>query len=313
MADSLMEKASLTRFAWISIAAALATIVLKSVAYLMTGSVGLFSDAVESLVNLAGGIMALTMLKIAARPADDEHAYGHNKAEYFSSGVEGTLILLAAGSIAWAAYGRLLNPKPLEQVGAGLLVSLVASVINLATALVMIRVGRKRNSITLEANGHHLMTDVWTSVGVIAAIGAVAVTGWTRLDPIVALLVAANIVWTGVKIVRRSVAGLMDVALSANDIAAVKTIFAHYENEGIQFHALRTRQAGMRKFIAVDVLVPGAWSVQQGHDLLEKIEAEIRTSVAESSVFTHLEPIEDPLSYADQKLDRTNQSRPPQS
>lgn len=308
-----MEKVSLTRFAWISIAASLATIVLKSAAYLLTGSVGLFSDAVESLVNLAGGIMALTMLKIAARPADDEHAYGHNKAEYFSSGVEGTLILLAAGSIAWAAYGRLLNPKPLEQIGVGLLVSLAASVINLATALLMIRVGRKRNSITLEANGHHLMTDVWTSVGVIAAIGAVAITGWTRLDPIVAILVAINIVWTGVKIVRRSIAGLMDAALSAGDIASVKTIFGHYENEGIQFHALRTRQAGTRKFIAVDVLVPGAWSVQQGHDLLEKIEAEIRTAVAESSVFTHLEPIEDPLSYADQKLDRTNQSRPPQS
>ncbi|MFT3868698.1 MAG: cation diffusion facilitator family transporter [Nibricoccus sp.] len=306
-----MEKVSLTRFAWISIAASIATIVLKSTAYLLTGSVGLFSDAVESLVNLAGGVMALTMLKIAARPADDEHAYGHNKAEYFSSGVEGTLILIAAGSIAWAAYGRLLNPKPLEQIGVGLVVSLAASVINLATALLMIRVGRKRNSITLEANGHHLMTDVWTSVGVVAAIGAVAVTGWTRLDPIVAILVAANIVWTGVKIVRRSIAGLMDAALPFENITAVKAIFARHENDGIQFHALRTRQAGARKFIAVDVLVPGAWSVQQGHDLLEKIEAEIRTAVKDSSVFTHLEPIEDPLSYDDQKLDRGSQSRPP--
>lgn len=306
-----MEKTNLTRFAWISIAASVLTIVLKTVAYQLTGSVGLLSDAIESLVNLAGGIMALTMLKIAARPADDEHAYGHSKAEYFSSGVEGTLILLAAGSIGYAAYGRLLDPKPLAQIGSGLVVSLVASAINLATALLMIRVGRKRNSITLEANGHHLMTDVWTSVGVVAAIGAVAATGWTRLDPIVAIIVAANIVWAGVKIVRRSVAGLMDAAVPAADIEQVKKIFSAHEAAGIQFHALRTRQAGARKFISVDVLVPGAWSVQQGHDLLEKIEAEIRGAVAESSVFTHLEPIEDPLSYADQKLDRNNQSRPP--
>jgi len=307
-----MEKTSLTRFAWISIAASLLTIVLKTVAYELTGSVGLLSDAIESLVNLAGGIMALMMLKIAARPADTEHAYGHNKAEYFSSGVEGTLILVAAASIGYAAYGRLLDPKPLEQVGSGLLVSLAASVVNLATALLMMRVGRKRNSITLEANGHHLMTDVWTSVGVLAAVGAVALTGWTRLDPIVAFVVAANIVWTGVKIVRRSVAGLMDASLPDGDLDNIKKVFAQHEAMGIQFHGLRTRQAGMRKFVSIDVLVPGAWSVQQGHDLVEKIEAEIRAVVSDSSVFTHLEPIEDPLSYADEKLDRGTNSPTPQ-
>ncbi|MBK9992021.1 MAG: cation transporter [Verrucomicrobia bacterium] len=299
-----MEKTSLTRFAWISIGASILTIALKTVAYKLTGSVGLLSDAIESLVNLAGGIMALMMLKIAARPADNEHAYGHNKAEYFSSGVEGTLILVAAASIAYAAYGRLLAPQPLERVGLGLVVSVAASAINLATALLMIRVGRKRNSITLEANGQHLMTDVWTSVGVLAAVGAVAFTGWTRLDPIVAFVVAANIVWTGGKIVRRSVAGLMDASLPTADIASVKKVFAHYEATGIQFHALRTRQAGTRKFVSVDVLVPGAWSVQQGHDLVEKIEAEIRAVVSDSSVFTHLEPLEDPLSWADEQLDR---------
>jgi cation diffusion facilitator family transporter len=299
-----MEKSSLTRFAWISIGASILTIGLKSAAYYLTGSVGLLSDAIESLVNLAGGIMALTMLKIAARPADTEHAYGHNKAEYFSSGVEGTLILVAAASIGFAAYGRLLDPKPLEQIGAGLIVSAAASAINLATALLLVRVGRKRNSITLEANGHHLMTDVWTSVGVIAAIGAVAMTGWTRLDPIVAFIVAANIVWTGVKIVRRSVAGLMDASLPASDLEEVQKVFARHEAAGIRFHALRTRQAGTRKFVSIDVLVPGAWTVQQGHDLVEKIEAEIRAVVDESSVFTHLEPIEDPLSWADEKLDR---------
>ena len=307
-----MEKSSLTRFAWISIGASLLTIVLKTIAYKLTGSVGLLSDAIESLVNLAGGIMALMMLKIAARPADNEHAYGHNKAEYFSSGVEGTLILVAAASIAYAAYGRLLDPKPLEQVGLGLIVSVAASGINLATALLMMRVGRKRNSITLEANGHHLMTDVWTSVGVLAAVGAVAFTGWTRLDPIVAFIVAANIVWTGVKIVRRSVAGLMDASLPTTDIDSIKKVFAEHETAGIKFHALRTRQAGMRKFVSIDVLVPGAWSVQQGHDLVEKIEAEIRAVVSESSVFTHLEPLEDPLSWADEKLDRSVEPKPPQ-
>jgi len=308
-----MEKSSLTRFAWISIGASILTIILKTVAYQLTGSVGLLSDAIESLVNLAGGIMALMMLKIAARPADNEHAYGHNKAEYFSSGVEGTLILVAAASIAYTSYGRLLDPKPLEQVGMGLVVSVAASVINLATALLMIRVGRKRNSITLEANGHHLMTDVWTSVGVLAAVGAVALTGWTRLDPIVAFVVTANIVWTGGKIVRRSVAGLMDASLPTADIDSVKKVFAQHEAAGIQFHALRTRQAGTRKFVSVDVLVPGAWSVQQGHDLVEKIEAEIRAVVSDSSVFTHLEPLEDPLSWADEKLDRATDAPPPKS
>lgn len=307
-----MEKTSLTRFAWISIGASILTIVLKTIAYKLTGSVGLLSDAIESLVNLAGGIMALMMLKIAARPADTEHAYGHNKAEYFSSGVEGTLILVAAASIAYAAYGRLLAPKPLEQVGLGLIVSVAASGINLATALLMIRVGRKRNSITLEANGQHLMTDVWTSVGVLAAVGAVAVTGWTRLDPVVAFVVAANIVWTGGKIVRRSIAGLMDASLPTEDIDLVKKVFAQHEVAGIKFHGLRTRQAGMRKFVSVDVLVPGAWSVQQGHDLVEKIEAEIRAVISDSTVFTHLEPLEDPLSWADEKLDRSVEPKPPQ-
>ena len=308
-----MEKSSLTRFAWISIGASILTIILKTIAYFLTDSVGLLSDAIESLVNLAGGIMALTMLKIAARPADTEHAYGHNKAEYFSSGVEGTLILVAAGSIGYAAYGRLLDPKPLVQIGLGLVVSVVASGINLATALLMIRVGRKRNSITLEANGSHLMTDVWTSVGVIVAVGAVAATGWTQLDPVVAIIVAVNIVWTGVKIVRRSVAGLMDASLPTTDLDKVRQVFALHEAAGIQFHALRTRQAGMRKFVSVVVLVPGAWSVQQGHDLVEKIEAEIRAVVSDSSVFTHLEPIEDPLSWADETLDRSTDEPPVKS
>ena len=304
-----MERSSLTRFAWLSIAAALVTIVLKTTAYLLTDSVGLLSDAVESLVNLAGGIMALMMLKIAARPADEDHAYGHSKAEYFSSGVEGTLILLAAGSIAYAAALRLLHPKPLEQVGVGLAVSAAASVVNLVVALVLLRAGKRGHSITLEANAHHLLTDVWTSVGVVVAIGAVFLTGWHWLDPVVALVVAANIVWTGVGIVRRSVAGLMDTAVAPQDLATINAVLHSHEAAGAQFHNLRTRQAGARKFINFDVLVPGAWTVQQGHDLVEIIEQEIRQGLPDSTIFTHLEPLEDPASWADTGLDRAPAGR----
>lgn len=301
-----MERDSLTRFAWLSIAAAIVTIILKATAYLLTDSVGLLSDAVESLVNLAGGIMALLMLKVAARPADEDHAYGHSKAEYFSSGVEGTLILLAAGSIAYTAAFRLLHPKPLEQVGVGLAVSVAASAINLIVALVILRAGKRGRSITLEANAHHLLTDVWTSVGVVAAIALVALTGWQWLDPVVALLVAANIVWTGTGIVRRSVAGLMDAALAPADLEKVRAVLRSHETAGAQFHNLRTRQAGARKFINFDVLVPGLWTVQQGHDLVELIEAEIRARVPDSTIFTHLEPVEDPASWSDTTLDRTS-------
>jgi len=301
---------SLTRFAWLSIGAAVITIGLKTGAYLITGSVGLLSDAVESLVNLIGGIMALAMLTIAARPADEEHAYGHGKAEYFSSGVEGGLILVAALSIAGAAIVRLITPKPLQELGAGLVVSLAASGVNLIVALLILRAGRRHNSITLEANARHLLTDVWTSVGVLVGIGVVALTGWQRLDPIVALLVAANIVWAGAGIVRRSIGGLMDTMLSAQDLAAVRKVFEGYEKGGVQFHALRTRQSGMRKFISVHVLVPGDWTVHRGHELLERIEDDIRDAIADAVVFTHLESLDDPASWEDQTLERKQSSKP---
>jgi cation diffusion facilitator family transporter len=299
-----MSRDSLTRFAWISIAAAVVTIVLKTVAYQLTGSVGLLSDAIESLVNLVGGIMALSMLTIAARPADDDHAYGHSKAEYFSSGVEGALILVAAVSIAVAAISRLLHPQALQQVGVGLAVSVLASGVNLGVALLLLRVGKKRHSITLEANAHHLLTDVWTSVGVLVGVGAVVLTGWQWMDPVVALLVAANILWTGSRIVWRSIAGLMDLALSAEDLAEVQRVLGTYQNDEVQFHALRTRQAGARKFVQVHVLVPGGWTVQRGHDLLEKIEESLGAALPNLSVFTHLESLEDPASWEDQGLDR---------
>lgn len=297
-------RAALTRFAWISIAAALTTMALKTAAYRLTGSVGLLSDAIESTVNLVGGLMALAMLTVAARPADEEHAFGHAKAEYFSSGVEGTLILVAAITIGVTAVRRLLMPQPLEQVGLGLAVSVAASLVNLGVAVALLRVGRRERSITLEANAQHLLTDVWTSAGVLVGVGATALTGWYRLDPIVALAVAANIVWTGFSIVRRSALGLMDTALPAEQLAPVRAVLDTYTGQGIVFHALRTRQAGARSFIDLHVLVPGDWTVKRGHDLLERLEEDLRGALPEATVFTHLEPVEDPVSFEDQKLDR---------
>lgn len=303
--DAFPPNSSLARFAWLSIAAALATIVLKAAAYLLTGSVGLLSDALESFVNLAGALMALAMLTIAARPADEDHAFGHNKAEYFSSGVEGTLILIAAASIAVAAVDRLISPRALEQVGLGLAISVLASLINLGVALVLMRAAKRHHSITLQANAHHLLTDVWTSAGVLVGVGAVVLTGWQRLDPLVALAVAANIVWAGGRIVRESVHGLMDAALPADEREAVRSVLARHERDGIQFHAVRTRRAGTRRFVSFHVLVPGEWTVQRGHDLLEAIEAEVRAALPNSTVFTHLEPLEDAASWDDIHLDRT--------
>jgi cation diffusion facilitator family transporter len=299
-----MKGTSLTRFAWLSIAAAVLTIGLKTTAWWITGSVGLLSDAMESVVNLIGGVMALAMLTVAERPADEDHPYGHGKAEYFSSGVEGTLILIAAVSIVVAAVDRLISPKPLEEIGIGLEVSIAASLVNLGVALLLLHVGRRSNSITLEANASHLLTDVWTSVGVVAGVGMVVLTGWQRLDPIVALVVAANIIWTGVGIVRRSIGGLMDTALPTEDRLAIQKVLKSHEQDGVRFHALWTRQAGARKFISVHVLVPGDWTVHVGHQLLESIENDIRHAVPVSTILTHLEALDDPTSWDDETLDR---------
>ncbi len=295
---------TLKRYAWLSIAAALATILLKGIAWRLTGSVGLLSDALESLVNLAAAFMALAMLSLAALPPDENHAHGHGKAEYFSSAFEGILILIAALSIAYTATERLLNPRPLETLGLGLGLSVAASLINYATARLLMTVGRRYNSITLEADAHHLFTDVWTSVGVIVAVALVAVTGWLWLDPAIALLVAANIVWIGWQLLHRSAAGLMDVSLPDEKLKAVNAILDGYRKQGLEFHALRTRQAGTRTFVTLHVMVPGGWTVQSGHDWSERIEADIRRTVPNAHVTTHLEPREDPVSLIDQGLDR---------
>ena len=296
---------SLQRYAWLSIAAAVSTILLKGWAWQLTGSVGLLSDAIESFVNLAGALMALWMLALAEAPADDKHPHGHGKAEYFSSAFEGFLIPVAAVSIAYAALSRLFDPQPLESVSVGLIVSLSASLINLAVARVLMAVGRQHNSISLEADAHHLMTDVWTSVGVILGVGLVWLTGWLWLDPLLALAVAINILWTGYQLVRRSADGLLDAALPAEQVTAIETLLAGYRERGPAFHALRTRQSGARAFITLHVLVPGDWTVQRGHDLVEEIEAGIRAAVPRSHVLTHLEPIEDVGSLADLDLDRS--------
>jgi len=300
--------ADLTRFAWLSIAAAVATILLKGLAWWLTGSVGLLSDALESFVNLAGALMALYVLTLAAIPADEKHAYGHGKAEYFSSAFEGFLILLAAFSIAYAAIDRLLHPQALAEVGVGLAVSVVASLINLFAARQLLKAGRAYNSITLEADAKHLMTDVWTSVGVIIGVALVWLSGWLWLDPLIALLVAANIVWTGWQLLHRSASGLMDAAIPQEHIDAIEVVLEKYRAQGLDFHALRTREAGRQAFISMHVLVPGKWTVQRGHDLVEQIEAEIRAAVPFSHITTHLEPIEDPVSLIDATLERPEES-----
>jgi cation diffusion facilitator family transporter len=295
----------LERYAWLSVAAALATIALKTLAWWLTDSVGLLSDALESVVNLAAALLALAMLRLAASPPDEAHQYGFSKAEYFSAGIEGALIVLAAAGILVTAIPRLIEPRPLETPVLGLTLSVVASVINLAVARVLMRAGHEYHSITLEADGRHLMTDVWTSIGVIVGVALVFVTGWLRLDPLIALAVAVHIVWTGIGLVRRSVSGLLDAAISREDQDEVTKLFAEYSRRyGVTFHALRTRQAGARRFVSFHLLVPDAWSVARAHQLSEEIEARMRSMVPNASIFTHIEPISDPASYDDQELDR---------
>jgi cation diffusion facilitator family transporter len=299
---------NLTRYAWLSIGAAVATMAIKALAYLLTGSVGLLSDALESGVNLGAAVMALAILRVVALPPDEEHTYGHGKAEYFSSGVEGTLITLAAGAIIVTAVQRLLVPRPLERVGLGLLVAGVAAAINLVVSLFLRNVGRKHRSITLEADAQHLLTDVWTTVGVVAGVSAASWTGWQPLDPLVALAVAVNIAWSGVRLVQRSMLGLMDTAVPARELQAVREVLDKFALEGVRYHALRTRQAGARTFVSFHVQVPGTWTVQRGHDLLEAMEDAVRRTLPGVTVFTHIEPLEDPASFEDEALDRAPKS-----
>ena len=295
----------LQRLLWLSVGAAVVTIGLKTGAWLVTDSVGLLSDAAESLVNLVAAIVAVATLHFATQPPDPQHRYGHEKAEYFSAGLEGGMILLAALSIGWLALERLLHPAPLRDVGVGVAVAAVASGVNFAVGLKLVRVGREFRSIVLEADGRHLLTDVWTSAGVIAGVVLVAATSIERLDPVIALAVAANIVVTGYGLVRRSIDGLMDRSLPPQAQAAIGDVLERYASDEVAFHALRTRQSGRRSFMSLHVLVPGSWSVQAGHSLLERLEHDLRAAVPGSTVFTHLEPLEDPESFQDTALERS--------
>lgn len=308
------ENKSLTRYGWLSIFAAIATICLKTYAYWLTDSVGLLSDAMESLINLVAAIIMLIVLSISSRPPDNNHAYGHEKIEYFSSGAEGIMILLAAFSIAITASQRLWHPVPLQQLDLGIAISVVASLINFVVAQILIRIGKRRKSITLEADGKHLMTDVWTTAGILLGIGLITLanqfpaslviaqqlglSGWEILDPIIAIVVAVNIVWAGLQLIRRTVSGLLDSALDGSEQAIIVAILEEFVvSDGIAYHALRTRYAGIRRFMSVHILVPGDWTVQQAHDLVEAIEQKIMAQFDKIDIDTHLEPIEDSVSW----------------
>jgi cation diffusion facilitator family transporter len=298
-----MSRRSPRAYIALSIAAAIATMALKFTAYFLTGSMGLFSDAAESCVNLTAAVFALWALTVAARPPDFEHTFGHSKAEYFSSALEGLLVLVAAFSIGLAAVPRLLHPQPLVQVELGLLLSIVAAVINGLVAWTLLKAGRRLRSITLRADAHHLLTDVWTSVGVVVGLLLVKVTGWQVLDPLMAIAVAANIAWVSIQLLRETVNGLMDSAIPLKEQSMIQEVLGYYQNRGIVFHAFRSRVAGARNFVSFHVLVPGEWTVQQGHDLCDEIERKIMHTIAHTHVTTHLEPIDDPISWNDESLD----------
>ena len=294
---------TLKKFAWLSVAASVVTIILKAGAWWLTGSVGLLSDAAESLVNLVAAIVALIAITIAERPADEDHQFGHSKAEYFSAGVEGAMIFIAAGSIIVLAVERLLNPQELEQLGVGLIVSVIASIINGIVGTMLIRAGRKHRSVTLTADGKHLLTDVITSIGVVVGVGLVWLTGWSALDPIVAIGVGINILFVGGGLVRKSAMGLMDATLSDEDNSAIEAVLDSYRRSGeVDFHELRTRESGVRRFVEFHVLVPGSWSVERAHDLVENVESEIRDKLPDSHIASHIEPIEDDRAYNDVHL-----------
>lgn len=300
-----MKQTSLAKFLYLSVAAAIVTILLKFYAYHVTGSMGFLSDALESFVNLFAALFALIMLKISQKPADDGHVFGHSKAEYFSSATEGALILIAAFSIIRTAIPRIVEPAPIENINTGLLFSLLASMVNLVVGFTLIKNGKKSKSLVLEADGRHLMTDVWTSVGVIVGILLVKFTGWLIIDPIIAILVALNIIYAGYKLISRSASGLMDATIPAEDLEKVILYLDSLKVNEIEYHSLLTRVAGQRKFISMHLLVPGEWSVKEGHDWADKVEETIIGLFNEPvTVSTHIEPVDDPASMEDIGIDR---------
>lgn len=290
----------LSRYAWLSLVTGVVVFGLKLGAYYLTDSVGLLSDALESTVNIAAGIVALIALKAASKPGNERHHFGLSKAEYFSALVEGLMILVAAGLILMTATQRLLHPQPLEDIGIGLAIAVLASGLNGAVAWILMRAGRRHRSIVLTADAKHLMTDVWTSVGVVVAVGLVSLTGYLRLDPIIAMVVALNIVFAGLKLIGSSAMGLLDASLPDDENEVIVDILQRHQTETVRFHALQTRESGRQRFVSMHVLVPGEWTVTRGHDLLETVEQEIGQALPNTVVTTHLEPIEDPRAWEDQ-------------
>jgi cation diffusion facilitator family transporter len=297
-----MSPAGLRALVLLSVLAAVVTIGLKGLAYWLTGSVGLLSDALESGINLFAAVTAYLSLHYSQRPADASHTYGHEKIEYFSSGLEGALILVAGIGTGWVAIGRLIHPAPLTELGLGTALALSAAVVNLAVGLVLVRVGRQQHSIILEADGRHLLTDVWTSVGVVTGLVVVWASGVYVLDPVIALLVGANIIFTGLRLIRRSFHGLMDHALDAAELDALRSAIRDNLPPGTDFHALRTRQAGASRFADFHLLVPGAMTVHDAHAVAERVEEALRAAVPRVAVTIHIEPIEEQTSWEDHAL-----------
>ena len=298
-ADAVMDRRNLFKYAWLSIVTSVATVTLKYTAYLLTGSVGLLSDAIESVVNVVAAVIALLALRAAAKPADNVFHFGRGKAEYLSSGIEGFMIFGAATVILVTSIPRLFHPEPLEHLGIGLLVTAVATGLNAVVGLLLIRVGRRHRSATLDADGHHLITDVWTSVGVLVGVALVALTGWLPLDPLIAIAVAINILVVGYRLVRQAMNGLLDIALPPYQHDQIVAVLARHAKDGVTFHGLQSRESGKDRFMSVHMLVPGAWSVQEAHDRVEDVEQELKATVGDLEVMTHLEPSEDPRAYDD--------------
>lgn len=296
-------RVDLTRYALLSVATSIVVIAMKVVAWRVSGSVGLLSDALESLVNLAAALGAFLALRLAARPPDAEHNFGHSKAEYLSAVFEGVMIVAAAIAIIYAAVDRLVHPATLESVGLGLAISVAATVLNGIVAMVLLRAGRRHRSATLEADGKHLMTDVWTTAGVVVGVLLVALTGWLPLDSIVAITVAGNILVVGGRLVWRSGDGLLDAALPPEDVTVVTDVLDRFRGQGVDFHDIRTRESGHERFLQLHMLVPGDWTVQRGHDCIEAVESALHERLDYLSVTVHLEPIDDPRAYEDWRMD----------
>ncbi|MGE0355298.1 MAG: cation diffusion facilitator family transporter [Burkholderiales bacterium] len=292
-----MSKRSPVQYILFSVATSVVTMALKAGAWLLTGSVGLLSDALESGVNLAAALVALVALSYAQAGEDEDHNFGHQKAEYFSSGIEGALIFVAAAAIIWSAVPRLIAPRPLDQVGLGLALSVLAAGANLLCGWFLLKGAREHRSITLEADAHHLLTDVWTTAGVIVGVAVVHFSGWLVLDPLIAIAVALHILWTGGKLIHRSFHGLMDRAIPEAEREVIVGVLEQLKPLGGHFHRLRTRAAGPKSFVDVHILVPGSMSVHDGHDLAHRLEQQIEAALPHVEVLTHLEAIEDPRSW----------------